>query len=103
MARLHPAVTHSLSALIAAILAVVVTFYFVVEKYGKTRQPPSQEAVREAHDRLSKSFIIRVSDVKLPTTDGEAVERLRSMVLPREVISLNSSTDTLNAHARCIE
>jgi len=105
MARLHPAVTHSLAALVAAVLAVAVTFYFVIEieKYGKPRQPPSQEAVREASDRLYKSLTIKVSDVKSPTADGQALGILRSMQQARAIINSDSSTDAEKSAAQSIE
>ena len=103
MDRLHPAVTHSLAALVAAVLAVVVTFYFVIQRSSKPRQPPSQEAVREAHDRLSKSLTVKVSDVKSPAADGQALGILRSMQQARAIINSDSSTDAEKGAARVIE
>jgi secreted trypsin-like serine protease len=72
-------------------------------KNSKPRQPPSQEAVREAHDRLSKSLTIKVSDVTSAPADGQALAILRSMQQARAIINSDSSTDAEKGAAKIIE
>ena len=103
MAKQHPAITHSLSALLAAIVAVSGTSYIAFEKYVKPQQPPSEQAIREAHEQLSKRLTIKVSKVKLPSADGQAIALLQSMQDARAIIDSNSSTGAEKAAARIIE
>lgn len=104
MARLHPALTHTVAAVVAAAVAIAVTSYVVTANINKHRKvPPSEQAVREAQLRLSKSLTIKFTDVSSPAVDGQAVAILRSRQQARTVINSDSSSDAEKGAAQIIE
>src|SRR4029077_5567309 len=104
MARFHPALTHSISAVVAATAAVVFTFSFIDARNAKRQHhPPTQEAVRDAGQRLSTSLAIKFSDVSSPAVDGQALAILRSRQEARIIINSDSSTDAEKGAAQIIE
>lgn len=104
MPRLHPAVSHSLSALVAATAAVGLTFYAITARNAKRQHhPPTERAVRDAGERLSKPLAIKFSDVSSPAADGQALAILRSKQAARMIINSDSSTDAEKGAAQIIE
>jgi len=104
MARLHPAITHSLTALVGATAAVVLTFYAIAARNARhQRHPPTEEALRDATKRLSKPLAIKFSDVSSPAADGQALAIVRSKQAARMIINSDSSTDAEKGAAQIIE
>jgi secreted trypsin-like serine protease len=104
MARLHPAITHSLSAFVAVIVAVPVTWYVITTSINEHRHvPPTQEALRDAGQRLSKPLAIRFTDVSSPAVDGQALAILQSRQQARTIINSDSSSDAEKGAAQIIE
>jgi secreted trypsin-like serine protease len=104
MARLHPALTHFVAAVVAATVAIAVTSYVITANINKHRKVlPSEQAVREAQQRLSKSLTIKFTEVSSPAVDGQAVAILRSRRQARAVINSESSSDAEKGAAQIIE
>ena len=100
----HPAITHSALALVAAGAAAMFTVYVIAARNAKRQyHPPTQEALRDAGNRLSKPLAIKFTDVSSPAVDGQALAILLSRQEARTIINSNSSTDAEKGAAQLIE
>jgi secreted trypsin-like serine protease len=96
-------ITHSLTAIVAAGLAVAATSYVIGWQEGKRHQPPTNEAIREAHERLATLLTIKPNAGQSPTASDQALAIVHSMEAARVIVNSDAVSNADKSVAQSIE
>jgi trypsin len=101
MKPLRPSISHTITALISACLAITGTIVMTREIAKRHEyRPPSQAAVSDAFQKLYEPLSIKFSKAVSPEVDGQALAIIQSQRQAQLVIDSTSATDAERAVAQ---